>query len=202
MFVFWYCHKRGRQVRLGKDGKMEVVDIEGRIVELEDDPMLTDRPFGEGRDGHDRHRISEGGEGSSSSHRRHGHRDSGGSHGSHGSYRAHRSRRSHRSSDEKRDEKAGHREDRHESNGSRSAGYRPEEVGDGGVASGRDAYMPQRRNNTQERLDGLVQDVGHMRVNDPVQQTRDERVYEQVVQEDRMAGRRDERDYDRHEKRY
>ena len=206
MFVFWYCHKRGREVRLGKDGKMEVVNSEGRIVELDDDLMLTDRPSGERRNRHDRHRVSDSGEGSSSSHRCHEHRDSGGgSHGSHGSHRSHhshRSRRSHRSSDERRDERDGHRENRHGSNGSRSAGYRPEEVGDGGVATGRDAYMPHQRNNTQERLDGLVQDVGDMRVNDPMQQRRDERVYEQVVQEDRMAGRRDERDYDRHEKRY
>lgn len=95
----------------------------------------------------------------------------------------------------------GHRENRHESNGSRSVGYKPEEVGDGGVATGRDAYMPQQRNDTQERLDGLVQDVGDMRVNDPVQRRRDERVYAQVVQEDIMAGGPEKRDYGRHEKR-
>lgn len=181
---------------------MEVADSDGRIVELDDDPMLTDRPFGERRDRHDRHCISDSDEGSSSSHRCHEHRDSGGSHGSHGSHRSHRSRRSYRSPDERRDENDGHRKGRHRSNGSRSAGYRPEEVGDGGVASGRDPYMPQQRNDTQERLDGLVQDVGDMRVNDPMQQRRDERVYEQVVQEDRITGRRDERDYNRHEKRY
>ena len=179
---------------------MEIVDSEGRIVELDDDPMLTDRPSGERGGRHDRHRASDSGEGSSSSHRRHAHRDSGGE--SHGSHRSHRSRRSHRSSDERRDDRDDHRENRHGSNGSRSAGYRPEAVGDGGVATGRDVYMPQQRNNTQERLDGLVQDVGDMRANDPVQQRRDERVYEQVVQEDKMAGRRNERDYDRHEKRY
>ncbi|PBP28512.1 hypothetical protein BUE80_DR000529 [Diplocarpon rosae] len=41
LFVFWYCHKRGREVRLEKEAK---VDSEGRIIELDDDPML---PSGE-----------------------------------------------------------------------------------------------------------------------------------------------------------
>lgn len=40
LFVFWYCHKRGREVRLAAEGKVQVVDSEGRIVELEDDPAL------------------------------------------------------------------------------------------------------------------------------------------------------------------
>lgn len=40
LFVFWYCHKRGREVRLEKEGKPVVVDSEGRIVELDDDPMI------------------------------------------------------------------------------------------------------------------------------------------------------------------
>lgn len=181
---------------------MEVVDSEGRIVELDDDLMLTDHPSRETRDRHDRHRMSDSGDGSTSSHRRHEHTDSGGSHGSHHSHRSHRNRRSHRSSTERREERDEHREDRHGSNGSRSAGYRPEDVGDGGVATGRDAYMPQQRNDTQERLDGLVEDVGDIRVNELAQQRRDGRVYEQVVEEDRMAGRRDETVYDRHEKRY
>ncbi|KAI9050552.1 hypothetical protein LZ554_005713 [Drepanopeziza brunnea f. sp. 'monogermtubi'] len=37
LFVFWYCHKRGREVRLEKEAKL---DSEGRVVELDDDPML------------------------------------------------------------------------------------------------------------------------------------------------------------------
>lgn len=42
MFVLWYCHKRGREVRLEK----EKVDAEGevdgssRVEELPDDPQL------------------------------------------------------------------------------------------------------------------------------------------------------------------
>ncbi|KFY97153.1 hypothetical protein V498_02222 [Pseudogymnoascus sp. VKM F-4517 (FW-2822)] len=40
LFFFWYCHKRGKEVRLAAEGKTEVVDSEGRIVELEDDPAL------------------------------------------------------------------------------------------------------------------------------------------------------------------
>lgn len=37
LFVFWYCHKRGREVRLEREAK---VDSEGRVIELDDDPML------------------------------------------------------------------------------------------------------------------------------------------------------------------
>jgi hypothetical protein len=37
LFVFWYCHKRGRETRLERESK---VDSEGRIIELDDDPML------------------------------------------------------------------------------------------------------------------------------------------------------------------
>jgi hypothetical protein len=37
LFVFWYCHKRGRETRLEREAK---VDSEGRIIELDDDPML------------------------------------------------------------------------------------------------------------------------------------------------------------------
>ena len=36
--MFWYCHKRGRDVRLAGE-KTPVVDSEGRIVELPDDPQ-------------------------------------------------------------------------------------------------------------------------------------------------------------------
>lgn len=48
LFVFWYCHKRGREVRLEKEAK---VDSEGRIIELDDDPMLEGaaRPEGSRR---------------------------------------------------------------------------------------------------------------------------------------------------------
>jgi len=41
LFVFWYCHKRGREERLKREGEPVVVDSEGRIVELEDDPLLA-----------------------------------------------------------------------------------------------------------------------------------------------------------------
>ncbi|PMD25738.1 hypothetical protein NA56DRAFT_676886 [Hyaloscypha hepaticicola] len=37
LFVFWYCHKRGRETRLEREAK---VDSEGRVIELDDDPML------------------------------------------------------------------------------------------------------------------------------------------------------------------
>ncbi|RDW77178.1 hypothetical protein BP6252_05231 [Coleophoma cylindrospora] len=48
LFVFWYCHKRGREVRLAKEA---VVDSEGRIVEMEDDPMLEASGAGAGAAG-------------------------------------------------------------------------------------------------------------------------------------------------------
>lgn len=38
LFFFWYCHKRGKEVRLEKE--RGVVDGEGRITELDDDPMI------------------------------------------------------------------------------------------------------------------------------------------------------------------
>ena len=37
LFVLWYCHKRGKEVRLLKES---IVDSEGRVVELDDDPLL------------------------------------------------------------------------------------------------------------------------------------------------------------------
>jgi hypothetical protein len=40
LFFFWYCHKRGKEVRLEKEEKEKTVDSNGRIVELEDDAML------------------------------------------------------------------------------------------------------------------------------------------------------------------
>ncbi len=39
--MFWYCHKRGREVRLEREAK---VDSDGRIVELPDDPLLQSSP--------------------------------------------------------------------------------------------------------------------------------------------------------------
>lgn len=38
MFVLWYCHKRGREVRLGKEG--QPIEAGDRIEELDDDPAL------------------------------------------------------------------------------------------------------------------------------------------------------------------
>lgn len=35
MFVLWYCHKRGREVRLEKE-KLAAADVEGRVEELSD----------------------------------------------------------------------------------------------------------------------------------------------------------------------
>ena len=35
--MFWYCHKRGRETRLERE---KTVDSNGRIVDLDDDPML------------------------------------------------------------------------------------------------------------------------------------------------------------------
>lgn len=35
MFVLWYCHKRGREVRLEKE-KAAAADMEGRVEELSD----------------------------------------------------------------------------------------------------------------------------------------------------------------------
>lgn len=40
LFVFWYCHKRGREERIKKESAAQLVDSEGRIIELDDDPML------------------------------------------------------------------------------------------------------------------------------------------------------------------
>lgn len=38
LFFFWYCHKRGKETRLAKE--QGVVNGEGRITELDDDPMI------------------------------------------------------------------------------------------------------------------------------------------------------------------
>lgn len=37
LFVLWYCHKRGKEVRLEQEAKK---NCEGRIEELEDDLMI------------------------------------------------------------------------------------------------------------------------------------------------------------------
>lgn len=61
LFVFWYCHKRGREERLKREGsgQVPVLDSEGRVIELDDDPMLgeagpsrsrTDREHGDRRE--------------------------------------------------------------------------------------------------------------------------------------------------------
>jgi hypothetical protein len=42
MFVLWYCHKRGREVRLEREKSETEAPIDGseRIEELPDDPQL------------------------------------------------------------------------------------------------------------------------------------------------------------------
>ncbi|KAK3688071.1 hypothetical protein B0T22DRAFT_425479 [Podospora appendiculata] len=40
LMVLWYCHKRGREVRLDREKAENVVDGSGRIEELPDDPAL------------------------------------------------------------------------------------------------------------------------------------------------------------------
>ncbi|EOO03108.1 putative ring-like domain-containing protein [Phaeoacremonium minimum UCRPA7] len=40
MFVLWYCHKRGREVRLEKADKENPIDGSDRVEELPDDPTL------------------------------------------------------------------------------------------------------------------------------------------------------------------
>ncbi|PHH64585.1 hypothetical protein CDD81_4196 [Ophiocordyceps australis] len=40
LFVLWYCHKRGRETRLEREGAEQVVDGSDRIEELPDDPAL------------------------------------------------------------------------------------------------------------------------------------------------------------------
>ena len=116
MFVFWYCHKRGREVRLAAEGRATVVDSEGRIVELPDDPQLEDRAHSDReRHGHrsrnhelrssrDRNRIEDEipVEASGS---RHSHGNGSRRHSPHGSRRSkesQRSKRSHREREERR----------------------------------------------------------------------------------------------------
>jgi hypothetical protein len=40
LFFFWYCHKRGKEMRLKREEKEKMTDSKGRIAELKDDPML------------------------------------------------------------------------------------------------------------------------------------------------------------------
>jgi len=40
MFVLWYCHKRGREVRLEREKSVDPIDESDRIEELPDDPQL------------------------------------------------------------------------------------------------------------------------------------------------------------------
>ncbi|KAH7386288.1 hypothetical protein BKA64DRAFT_725989 [Cadophora sp. MPI-SDFR-AT-0126] len=82
LFVFWYCHKRGREVRLEREAK---VDSEGRIIELEDDAML---PGPNGESSHQRPRAT--------------HRDTE-RENEHGSRREHRSSPSSRDRDHERE---------------------------------------------------------------------------------------------------
>ncbi|KAB5577847.1 hypothetical protein GE09DRAFT_1214054 [Coniochaeta sp. 2T2.1] len=44
LFVLWYCHKRGREVRLEKEDAANAVDGSDRIEELPDDPALPAPP--------------------------------------------------------------------------------------------------------------------------------------------------------------
>jgi hypothetical protein len=44
LFVLWYCHKRGREVRLEREKTEEAVDGSERIEELPDDPALPAPP--------------------------------------------------------------------------------------------------------------------------------------------------------------
>ncbi|KAL5331764.1 hypothetical protein ACEPPN_001302 [Leptodophora sp. 'Broadleaf-Isolate-01'] len=109
LFVFWYCHKRGREVRLEREAK---VDSEGRIIELEDDVMLPG-PNGESSSSHSRpsasrrntEREREREHGSSREHRS--------GHSSHERDREHGSSRENRSRQSSR-ERERDREHRHE----------------------------------------------------------------------------------------
>ncbi|CZT04849.1 uncharacterized protein RCO7_09228 [Rhynchosporium graminicola] len=118
LFVFWYCHKRGREVRLEREAK---VDSEGRIIELDDDVMLPgpngepssstshQRPSGSSRRNTDREREREHG----SSSREHRSRPS--SHDEREREREHRSSRETRSRPSSRErERERDREHRHE----------------------------------------------------------------------------------------
>lgn len=40
LFVLWYCHKRGREVRLEREKSADGVSGKDRVEELPDDPAL------------------------------------------------------------------------------------------------------------------------------------------------------------------
>lgn len=103
LFVFWYCHKRGREVRLATQEKANVVGSEGRIVELDDDPLLEPGPSRSPRHRHSRdgERIDRSHREASQSHSRR-HSRSG---------ESHRTGQSHRS--ERHDEREHHRHSKH-----------------------------------------------------------------------------------------
>lgn len=45
LFVLWYCHKRGREVRLEKENPTSAVEAGSRIEELSDsDPATSSAP--------------------------------------------------------------------------------------------------------------------------------------------------------------
>lgn len=101
LFVLWYCHKRGREVRLDKEEKEKTGTVDGssRIEELPDDPALPDPGPGSSRT---RTRSSGSGAGShvvveppTPTTREHGDRDGGdGRRSSPRRRRSHRRRRS------------------------------------------------------------------------------------------------------------
>jgi hypothetical protein len=66
LFVFWYCHKRGRETRLEKE---RAVDSDGRVIELDDDPMISEAAarHDQGRESSRRHTTREQHEENSSS---------------------------------------------------------------------------------------------------------------------------------------
>lgn len=42
MFVLWYCHKRGREVRLEREKSTSAVEAGSRIEELSDDDSVVE----------------------------------------------------------------------------------------------------------------------------------------------------------------
>lgn len=46
MFVLWYCHKRGREVRLEREKSTSAVEAGSRIEELSDDDSVVESRSG------------------------------------------------------------------------------------------------------------------------------------------------------------
>lgn len=46
MFVLWYCHKRGREVRLEREKSASAVEAGSRIEELSDDDSVVESRSG------------------------------------------------------------------------------------------------------------------------------------------------------------